>query len=83
LRGIAVAALHDAGDVEASEAAATKLLKSKQVSSMTWAALICAKDAGRLDGSGEDCTSDGGGASKSGPVLTESNHRRIQLGWVE
>ena len=71
LRGLAAAALHDLGDVAVAARCAENLLGSKQVPTMTWAALV------RVLGRG-----DSGGAAH-GRVLTEPNHRRIQQGWIE
>ncbi len=78
LRGLASAALHDIGDLDAAASAAGKLLESKQVASLTWAALVRAAVAGRL----AQHRADGGVATRCA-LLTEPNHRRIQLGWVE
>jgi len=77
LRGIAAAALYEAGEIEASGAHAAKLLKSRNVSTVTWAALVRAALADRLVGTAT------GLKKPSTMLLTETNHRRIQLGWVE
>jgi hypothetical protein len=82
LRGVATAALHDIGDVEVADAAAGKLLGSKQVATVTWAALVRAAAAGRL--APRRLAGDAGaGAVPRGALLTEPHHRRIQLGWAE
>ncbi len=67
LRGLAAAALYDVGQKPVSEALLKPLLSSRQLSTVGWAALIQAAEAGRL----------------SAPLVTEPAFRRVQLGWVE
>jgi hypothetical protein len=67
LRGLAAAALYDAGKLPLSDALLAPLLSSRQLPTAGWAALLAAAQAGRL----------------SAPLVTEPTFRRVQLGWVE
>jgi hypothetical protein len=68
LRGLALAALLDAGASEAPVELAESLAKSKQVTTMAWAELVRLACAGKLP---------------DPPLLAESRFRRVQLGWIE
>ncbi len=73
LRGVAVAALHDLGDVEASRPAAERALTSKQVATAGWATLVRAALEDKLPA--------GPGGRRA--LLSEPHYRRMQMGWVE
>jgi hypothetical protein len=84
LRGVAAAALFDVGDADAASNAAEKLIGSKQLSTATWAALVRAALAGKLQGGSLPRDPRRSSPAQARPTLvTEPNHRRIQLGWVE
>jgi hypothetical protein len=68
LRGLALAALIDAGVEHAPTEQLDVLAKSKQVSTMAWSLLCKISDAGKLS---------------DPPLVAESRFRRVQLGWVE
>jgi hypothetical protein len=68
LRGLAAAALYDAGDERTSLALGAELSSSKQLSTSIWGNLLTAAGAGRL-------------LTRS--VVQEPTYRRVQLGWVE
>lgn len=67
LRGIATAALWDAGARDDAKVIAGELLTSKHVGNVAWASLV---NAAAVLGS-------------EAPVVSETNHRWIQLGWLE
>ena len=67
LRGLATACLCDAGERDVCRIAANRLAQSRQLSTMTWAALVAAGV---------------GIGPASGPLVTEPRFRRIQLGWT-
>ena len=67
LRGLAAAALFDLGERDAALAAAAELGNSRQLSALSWGALVRAA----------------GPAAKPERLVNEPNFRRIQLGWVE
>ncbi len=67
LRGLAAAALFDAGERDTAVEIAGGLLKSRQIPTVAWAAMIgAAHTTGATD-----------------VLVTEPAFRRIQLGWVE
>jgi hypothetical protein len=68
LRGLAAAALYDAGDEKTSLELGPELSSSKQLSTSIWGNLLTAAGAGRL---------------LTRPVVQEPTYRRVQLGWVE
>jgi hypothetical protein len=68
LRGFAAAALFDAGHCDLALELADPLLRSKQLPTMTWGALLRAFRSGKLNGQS---------------VILEPTYRRVQLGWVE
>jgi hypothetical protein len=68
LRGLALAALIDAGVPEAPVDLVATLAKSKQVSTVAWAELVRIERAGKLP---------------DPPLLMECRFRRVQLGWIE
>lgn len=68
LRGLALAALVDAGVTEAPVALADGLCKSKQVCTMAWSELVRLGSSGKLPDQ---------------PLVSENRFRRVQLGWVE
>jgi hypothetical protein len=68
LRGLALAALIDAGVEHAPTEQLDVLAKSKQVSTMAWSELCKISDAGKLS---------------DPPLVAENRFRRVQLGWVE
>lgn len=67
LRGLACAALDDAGVAEPGEARLEPLLRSRQLPTVTWAVLARARAQGQL----------------TGDLVTERRYRRIEQGWVE
>ena len=67
VRGLALAALFDAGAATEAESLAQGLLSSRQPKNAAWAALVCAHAAGAMQG----------------PVVSEPRFRRLQLGRVE
>ncbi|MEB2313488.1 MAG: hypothetical protein OZ921_14395 [Sorangiineae bacterium] len=67
LRGLAAAALYDAGERAAAAELAEPLLASRQVPTVAWGALVLSAHA----------------AGDLAPLVTEPSFRRIQLGWVE
>lgn len=67
LRGLAVAALWDAGSRDAALALSDEALKAKSLSTAVWAALVKAAAA-----EGSDV-----------PVVDEPTLRRVQWGWLE
>ncbi len=67
LRGLACAALDDAGVAEPGEARLEPLLRSRQLPTVTWAVLARARAEGQL----------------AGDLVTERRYRRIEQGWVE
>lgn len=67
LRGVAAAALYDAGEKGASVELASQLVKSRQLSTVAWGGLLRAAANGGIPGE----------------VVTEPAFRRVQLGWVE
>jgi hypothetical protein len=68
VRGIAVAALFDAGERAVAQEIAAELVTSKQLCTMTWAMLVHAAKVGRTNGPG---------------LVDEATYRRVQLGWIE
>lgn len=68
LRGLALAALIDAGVEDAPVDRLDELAKSKQVCTMAWSEL---------------CRIAGTGKLIDPPLVAESRFRRVQLGWVE
>lgn len=69
LKGLAVAALWDLGKQDLARDLTGELVVSKTLSNVAWGALVRA--AGRS------------GEASSSPVLTESNLRFVQWGWLE
>jgi len=67
LRGLAYAALDDAGGPENGDARLEPLLHSRQLPTVTWAVLARARAQGGL----------------TGDLVTERRFRRIEQGWVE
>ncbi len=67
LRGLAAAALYDAGQQPLPDSLLTPLVSSRQMTTVAWASLIRAAQAGRV----------------AQPLVTEPTFRRVQLGWVE
>jgi hypothetical protein len=74
LRGLAVAAMWDAGLRERARELADELLASKSLANVAWATLVRAAGA---RGSRSD------GANGEGQVVTETPFRWIQWGWLE
>ena len=68
LRGLALAALVDAGVVDEPLEQALALANSKQVSTMAWSELVRLGHGGKLP---------------DPPLVAEYRFRRVQLGWVE
>lgn len=68
LRGLATAALYDAGEREWSFTMSERLLGSRQLASATWAAILRAAKASSL---------------QDGSAVTEERFRHVQLGWLE
>jgi hypothetical protein len=68
LRGLAAAALYDAGEAQTPLALGAELASSKQLATSIWGNLLTAAGAGRL-------------VTRS--VVDEPTYRRVQLGWVE
>jgi hypothetical protein len=68
LRGLAAAALMDAGQTEAALSACGHLAISKHPCTTAWAALVLARGEGR---------------AMPGELVSEPRFRRVQLGWVE
>ena len=68
LRGLAAAALFDAGERDVAMKVADELVQSRQLTTLAWGALIRA--GGRSSGD-HAC------------VVSEPAYRRVQLGWVE
>ncbi len=71
LRGLAVAALYDAGDCEGALGRAEELESSRSLKTAAWAALVRFNVRERAF---SGCSS---------PVVTESRYRWIQCGWLE
>ncbi len=67
LRGLAVAALHDVGQVSEAVRLAPELFGSRHLPTAVWASLVAASAA----------------AGRGDRIVTEVAFRRIQLGWVE
>ncbi len=67
IRGVAASALYDVGEKVAAVEIADELVKSRQLQTVTWGALIRAAKAGR---------------SPEG-IVSEATFRRVQMGWVE
>ena len=67
LRGVAAAALYDAGGAEKPLDLADQLVKSRQLSTVAWGGLLRVAAQGGLDGA----------------VVSEPAFRRVQLGWIE
>lgn len=71
VRGVALAALYDVGDLESCIELAGALSSSKKLATATWGALVRrAVEMGEL-------------ARGQKPLLEEATFRRVQLGWVE
>jgi hypothetical protein len=68
LRGIAIAALWDAGQHDTAASRAEDLCQSASIESAAWAGLVIAARDGKL---------------RETTVLSELNFRRIQFGWIE
>jgi len=68
IRGLAAAALYDAGERDLAQGLAESLLGSKQLPTLTWGALLRAASSPRANGPG---------------LVEEPTYRRVQLGWVE
>jgi hypothetical protein len=66
LRGLAVAALYDAGSRPRAQEIAEGLGSSRSLTTLAWGGLVRAARGGKDD-----------------VVVTESNYRRLQLGWAE
>jgi hypothetical protein len=67
LRGLAAAALFDAGERDVALKVADELVQSRQLTTLAWGALIRAGSSSDAP----DC------------VVSEPAYRRVQLGWVE
>jgi hypothetical protein len=67
LRGLATAALDDAGETDGAGDPVAPLLSSRQLPTQTWGVLARARSRGAL----------------TGDLVTEGRFRRIELGWLE
>ncbi len=74
LRGLAIAALHDAGDANAAKDLAEEAVASKHLPTVAWGAHVLAN--GALEGRGD-------ARSDRGPVVTEALVRHLQWGAFE
>jgi hypothetical protein len=89
LRGVAAAALWDAGGRERAREIADDLVVSKAIGNVAWGALIRAaarsrgNGAGTGTGTGTGWEGENGAAVEYDPLVTETHFRWIQWGWLE
>jgi hypothetical protein len=81
LRGVAAAALWDAGGRELAREVADDLVLSKAIGNVAWGALIRA--AARTQGARNGAGGGDNGDAAHEPLVTETHFRWIQWGWLE